>query len=104
MTGCALKLIGITLSCDNLVLYFQKWDSDDYRMVRFDRAAKQVNPQWAINLIAEVPPIESKERVVWCDGGSGPEGHPRVFINLVINVFAATAILFLSVHAVGPFL
>ncbi|XP_059048879.1 NADH dehydrogenase [ubiquinone] iron-sulfur protein 6, mitochondrial [Achroia grisella] len=60
----------------------QKWDSDDYRLVRFTNAPKQVNPSWAINLIAEVPPKEVTERVVWCDGGSGPEGHPRVYINL----------------------
>ncbi|KAJ0181789.1 hypothetical protein K1T71_002511 [Dendrolimus kikuchii] len=60
----------------------QKWDSDDYRMVRFTGAPKQVNHSWAIKLIAEVPPKEVTERVVWCDGGSGPEGHPRVYINL----------------------
>ncbi|XP_046961738.1 probable NADH dehydrogenase [ubiquinone] iron-sulfur protein 6, mitochondrial [Vanessa cardui] len=60
----------------------QKWDSDDYRLARFALAPKQVNKNWAINLIAEVPPKEVTERVVWCDGGSGPEGHPRVYINL----------------------
>ncbi|XP_075992211.1 NADH dehydrogenase (ubiquinone) 13 kDa A subunit [Anticarsia gemmatalis] len=60
----------------------QKWEADDYRMVRFMHAPKQVNKNWAINLIAEVPPKQVKTRVVWCDGGSGPEGHPRVYINL----------------------
>ncbi|XP_028176767.1 NADH dehydrogenase [ubiquinone] iron-sulfur protein 6, mitochondrial [Ostrinia nubilalis] len=60
----------------------QKWDSNDYRMVRFMNAPKQVNQNWAINLIAEVPPKEVTGRIVWCDGGSGPEGHPRVYINL----------------------
>lgn len=60
----------------------QKWDSDDYRLARFALAPKQVNPNWAINLIAEIPPKEVTERVVWCDGGSGPEGHPRVYINV----------------------
>ncbi|XP_035446663.1 probable NADH dehydrogenase [ubiquinone] iron-sulfur protein 6, mitochondrial [Spodoptera frugiperda] len=60
----------------------QKWESDDYRLARFMNAPKQVNPNWAVNLIAEVPPKQVTERVVWCDGGSGPEGHPRVFINL----------------------
>lgn len=54
-------------------------------MVRFELAPKQVNPNWAINLIAEVPPQKTNKRVVWCDGGSGPEGHPRVYINLVSN-------------------
>lgn len=55
-------------------------------MVRFTNSPKQVNQNWAINLIAEVPPKEVTERVVWCDGGSGPEGHPRVYINLVCSV------------------
>ncbi|RWS23779.1 putative NADH dehydrogenase [ubiquinone] iron-sulfur protein 6-like protein, partial [Leptotrombidium deliense] len=27
-------------------------------------------------------PIACKDRVVSCDGGDGPLGHPRVFINL----------------------
>nr|XP_037866629.1 NADH dehydrogenase [ubiquinone] iron-sulfur protein 6, mitochondrial isoform X2 [Bombyx mori] len=64
----------------------QKWDSDDYRLVRFTNAPKQVNPNWAVNLIAEIPPKEVTERVVWCDGGSGPEGHPRVYINLILVI------------------
>lgn len=63
---------------------FQKWDSDDYRLARFTLAPKQVNPNWAVKLIEEIPPKEVTDRVVWCDGGSGPEGHPRVYINLVI--------------------
>lgn len=52
-------------------------------MARFVDAPKQINQNWAVNLIAEVPPKKSGSRVVWCDGGSGPEGHPRVYINLV---------------------
>ncbi|KPI93853.1 PREDICTED: NADH dehydrogenase [ubiquinone] iron-sulfur protein 6, mitochondrial [Papilio xuthus] len=60
----------------------QKWDSDDYRLARFMNAPKHVNQNWAVKLIAEVPPKEVTERVIWCDGGSGPEGHPRVYINL----------------------
>jgi uncharacterized Zn-finger protein len=35
-----------------------------------------------MELIAMVPPIEFEGRVAVCDGGSGPTGHPRVFINL----------------------
>lgn len=42
-----------------------------------------MNPNFAINLIAEVPPKPCKERVVYCDGGGGPLGHPKVYINLV---------------------
>ncbi|KAG7311590.1 hypothetical protein JYU34_002638 [Plutella xylostella] len=60
----------------------QKWENDDYRLARFMHAPKQVNEQWAAKLIAAVPPKEVDKRVVWCDGGSGPEGHPRVYINL----------------------
>lgn len=63
--------------------YLQKWDSDDYRLVRFINSPKQVNNNWAVKLVAELPPSETTDRVVWCDGGSGPEGHPRVYINLV---------------------
>lgn len=36
----------------------------------------------AMELIAMVPPIVVDNRVAVCDGGSGPTGHPRVFINL----------------------
>ncbi|KAL4704072.1 hypothetical protein ACJJTC_001994 [Scirpophaga incertulas] len=60
----------------------QKWEPDDYRLTRYMQAPKHVNPNWAVNLISEVPPKEVSERVVWCDGGSGPEGHPRVYINV----------------------
>lgn len=35
-----------------------------------------------MELISMVPPIEFDGRVAVCDGGSGPTGHPRVFINL----------------------
>ncbi|XP_049865584.1 probable NADH dehydrogenase [ubiquinone] iron-sulfur protein 6, mitochondrial [Pectinophora gossypiella] len=60
----------------------QQWEPNDYRLVRFMNAPKQVNPNWSVNLIAAVPPKETTKRVVWCDGGDGPEGHPRVYINL----------------------
>ena len=32
--------------------------------------------------MAEAPPVSSQDRVVSCDGGGGPLGHPKVFINL----------------------
>ncbi|XP_022901837.1 probable NADH dehydrogenase [ubiquinone] iron-sulfur protein 6, mitochondrial [Onthophagus taurus] len=60
----------------------QKWDKNDYRLARFIGRPKHVNPNFAIDLIDKVPPIKCKERVVWCDGGSGPTGHPKVYINL----------------------
>ncbi|XP_030383175.1 NADH dehydrogenase [ubiquinone] iron-sulfur protein 6, mitochondrial [Scaptodrosophila lebanonensis] len=60
----------------------QVFEKDDYRNVRFTNAKRYVNENWGINLIDEVPPIESTERVVYCDGGNGPLGHPKVYINL----------------------
>nr|SVE76192.1 EOG090X0NBY [Daphnia hispanica] len=60
----------------------QKWDESDFRLVRFENATKEVNTRFAIDLIAEVPPKEVESRIVSCDGGGGPLGHPQVFINL----------------------
>ncbi|KAG4071828.1 hypothetical protein HA402_005989 [Bradysia odoriphaga] len=60
----------------------QVFDSDDYRNARFTNAARQVNPNWGIKLINEIPPKECTERVVFCNGGDGPLGHPKVYINL----------------------
>jgi NADH dehydrogenase (ubiquinone) Fe-S protein 6 len=56
-------------------------------LVRFIDKKKLVNKQWAIKLIDEVPPEERKERVVFCDGGGGPLGHPKVYINLVSHKY-----------------
>ncbi len=64
-------------------LYFQVFDSKDYRNIRFTNATRQVNPNWGIKLINEIPPKECTERVVSCNGGDGPLGHPKVYINLV---------------------
>lgn len=66
-----------------IVSCLQKFEKDDYRLVRFVDKKKHVNKQFAIDLIAKVPPAAKKERVVWCDGGGGPTGHPKVYINLV---------------------
>jgi len=62
----------------------QEWTEDDLRSQRFqDVNQKEVNTKWAIDLIAQVPPIMCDKRVVACDGGSNPAlGHPRVYINL----------------------
>jgi NADH dehydrogenase (ubiquinone) Fe-S protein 6 len=54
----------------------------DYRRSRFEYTPKQVNPNIAAHLIAELPPVVSEESVVWCDGGHSHGGHPKVFINL----------------------
>nr|CAD7588744.1 unnamed protein product [Timema genevievae] len=61
----------------------EQWEEDDYRLARFIDRPKQINTQFAIDLIAAVPPMPTKERVICCDGGGGPTGHPKVFINLV---------------------
>jgi len=60
----------------------QVFDSNDYRNVRFTNATRQVNPNWGIKLVNEIPPKECTERVIFCDGGDGPLGHPKVYINL----------------------
>ena len=44
---------------------------------------KQVNPNVAMHLVADVAVIESHSRVVSCDGGGGALGHPKLYINLV---------------------
>ncbi|XP_039497338.1 NADH dehydrogenase [ubiquinone] iron-sulfur protein 6, mitochondrial [Drosophila santomea] len=60
----------------------QVFDKDDYRNARFVNAKRYVNENWGIKLIDEVAPKECTERVVYCDGGDGPLGHPKVYINL----------------------
>ncbi|KAF5281247.1 hypothetical protein FQA39_LY05133 [Lamprigera yunnana] len=60
----------------------QCWESNDYRLARFINKTKQVNQNFAIDLIDEQPPKACTERVVCCNGGGGPLGHPKVYINL----------------------
>uniref|UniRef100_A0A1B6C7M3 NADH dehydrogenase [ubiquinone] iron-sulfur protein 6, mitochondrial n=1 Tax=Clastoptera arizonana TaxID=38151 RepID=A0A1B6C7M3_9HEMI len=69
-------------SADPVTHTGQHWEKDDYRLTRFVDKNKLVNKKFAIDLIASVPPEAKKERVVWCDGGGGPTGHPKVYINL----------------------
>lgn len=65
------------------ILYLQKFEESDYRISRFlYKEGKEVNTQFAIKLIEQVKPIAVKGRSTYCDGGDGPLGHPRVFINL----------------------
>ncbi|MCJ1469304.1 hypothetical protein MMC07_007937 [Pseudocyphellaria aurata] len=42
----------------------------------------QPQPQAAISLIHKQPVRWTSQRVVSCDGGGGPLGHPRIFINV----------------------
>ncbi|XP_015268808.1 PREDICTED: NADH dehydrogenase [ubiquinone] iron-sulfur protein 6, mitochondrial [Gekko japonicus] len=60
----------------------QVYEECDYRRVRFVGRQKEVNENFAIDLIAEQPVTEVEDRVVSCDGGGGALGHPRVYINL----------------------
>jgi len=60
----------------------QVHEPNDYRLARFVDRDKMVNKQFAINLIADIPPKKCNERITACDGGGGPLGHPKVFINL----------------------
>ena len=55
----------------------QQWSEDDIRSARFLHRAKQVNPQWSMDLAAKIPIIEVNTKVVACDGGGGALGHPR---------------------------
>lgn len=65
-----------------LLIDAQKFTENDYRLARFVGKEKEVNTRFAIDLVAEAAPIPVKSRNTYCDGGNGPLGHPRVFINL----------------------
>ncbi|KAL7274999.1 hypothetical protein RUND412_002063 [Rhizina undulata] len=43
---------------------------------------QQPAPYAAIELIHQQPVRWSEKRIVSCDGGGGPMGHPRIFINV----------------------
>ncbi|CAI4219524.1 unnamed protein product [Parascedosporium putredinis] len=50
---------------------------------RFEQTdfAVQPQPYAAIELIHQQPVKWTHDRMVACDGGGGPAGHPRIFIN-----------------------
>ncbi|KAG9246958.1 hypothetical protein BJ878DRAFT_494949 [Calycina marina] len=50
---------------------------------RFEQTIMELQPQpyAAIDLIHKQPVRWSKSRIVECDGGGGPLGHPKIFIN-----------------------
>ncbi|KAK2887156.1 hypothetical protein Q8A67_015384 [Cirrhinus molitorella] len=60
----------------------QVYDENDVRRARFIGRHKEVNENFAINLVAEEPVTHAESRVVSCDGGGGALGHPKVYINL----------------------
>lgn len=49
---------------------------------RVEANTAQPAPQAAIELIHKQPVRWTHERMVSCDGGGGPLGHPRVYINV----------------------
>ncbi|XP_043545588.1 NADH dehydrogenase [ubiquinone] iron-sulfur protein 6, mitochondrial [Chiloscyllium plagiosum] len=60
----------------------QVYEEGDYRKVRFVGRQKELNENFAIELVAEEPVTEVSDRVVSCDGGGGALGHPKVYLNL----------------------
>ncbi|NP_001410645.1 NADH dehydrogenase [ubiquinone] iron-sulfur protein 6, mitochondrial isoform 4 precursor [Mus musculus] len=56
----------------------QVYDEKDYRRVRFVDRQKEVNENFAIDLIAQQPVNEVEHRIIACDGGGGALGHPKV--------------------------
>jgi len=76
---------------DQVIHTGQQWDEADPRSVRFAVSGlqKETNKKWAIDLIAEVPPQKVTKRIVSCDGGGGPLGHPKIYINLDPTLAAA---------------
>ncbi|TMW51273.1 hypothetical protein DOY81_003659 [Sarcophaga bullata] len=80
--SCQLRSFSSRKDLEKTTHTGQVFAEDDYRNVRFTNAKRYVNENWGIKLIDEIPPKECTERVVYCDGGNGPLGHPKVYINL----------------------
>ena len=71
------------LKFDQVTHTGQAWDEADYRLQRFAHSQKMVNPNIAMNLVAQQPPMDcGHERIAVCDGGHPALGHPKVYINL----------------------
>ncbi|WFD33223.1 hypothetical protein MCUN1_000036 [Malassezia cuniculi] len=62
----------------------QRPKAEAMRGPRFEQMDFEAQPHSlsAMELIANVPIVHTTKRVVSCDGGDGPLGHPRVYINL----------------------
>ena len=111
--GCRMPAVTVSRGVasaqgDQVTHTGQQFDKSDPRNARFTVTGleKQVNEQFAIDLIAKVPPIVVNKRIVSfptsiidiidndfyhleyfnfqvsCDGGGGALGHPKVYINL----------------------
>ena len=61
----------------------QEFSPDDPRNARYlGGKKKEVNPNFAIKMVAEEPIVVAGSNHTWCSGGHGHLGHPKVFINL----------------------
>lgn len=61
----------------------------------------QPRPLSAAELIHQQPVRWTSKRQVSCDGGGGPLGHPRIFINVdkpQINMCTYCGLPFVSIH------
>lgn len=67
------NLHDISLRCD--------WE-DVLHTNMLTAALSQPQPEAAISLIHKQPVRWTSSRTVSCDGGGGPLGHPRIFINV----------------------
>ena len=61
----------------------QHYAESDPRNARYlGGKKKEVNPNFAIDMVAAEPIEMTGKTHTWCDGGHGALGHPKVFINL----------------------
>ena len=61
----------------------QEYSPEDPRNARYvGGKKKEVNPNFAIRMVAEEPIAVTGSNHTWCSGGHGHLGHPKVFINL----------------------
>ena len=77
-----LSAAAVYCSSDKVTHTGQAFADDDYRKVRFIDRTKQVNDQFAIDLVAEEPIALVHDNHIWCNGGGLALGHPKVYINL----------------------
>ncbi|KAH8120319.1 zinc-finger domain-containing protein [Phellopilus nigrolimitatus] len=62
----------------------QRAREDAYKDARFEQTALEFQPQplSAMEMISQEPVHMVHGRKAVCDGGGGPLGHPKIFINL----------------------
>ncbi|XP_028820097.1 NADH dehydrogenase [ubiquinone] iron-sulfur protein 6, mitochondrial [Denticeps clupeoides] len=84
LSACPARHRGVAVSDhgEQITHTGQVYDANDVRRARFASRQKEVNKNFAINLVAEEPVSDVGARVASCDGGGGALGHPKVYINL----------------------